>query len=395
MTRRYLLAAALSVMALAVVPAVAQQFLQKNAVTQPNPKQTPSPTPAPSPTPQYPPQGNDSTSSLGSFKIQIMPQFVSLFYNAGPPAIACPGFDPTTNILSSPPLSDPTTLIGRSSEIPDGGNADMGGVPVGVPSGIIQPTNVGESMLIPPPGFPCSGVSNCSSGSGTAEVHTAIESLHLVGSGAAVRAGQWYNNATTATWPPNKISPGEVESQSGPNGTAATFFPASSFFGVYVQVDMPACPAFTNAFPGGTLYNLMPLVVKNNNVTTFPPQVVYLHDSTSIVPILFLTPDTAVNPPRWQKDDILGYFLLVGHGVGQTQDDFNKFMGNQSNATCPIGPLPPSGGAVVRPKTTQTATSSRKRAKTASRRNSKGPSAGNSASAPASVGGSGGGGGNR
>lgn len=338
MIRRYMLATALSLIALAVIPAFAQQFLQPRTAAQPksaqtlNPPGTPTPTPSPTPPPQYPPQGNDSTSSLGSFKIQVMPQFVPLFYNPGPPAIACPGFDPTTNILSSPPLSDPATLIGRSMEIPDGSSGDINGVPVGMPSGIIQPAFVGESMLIPPPGFPCSGVSNCSSGPNTAEVHTEIESLHLLGSGAAVRAGQWYNNATTATWPPNKISPGEVESQSGPNGTAATFFPASSFFDVYVQVDMPACPAFTNAFPGGTLYNLMPLVVKNNQVTSFPPKVVYLHDSTSIVPILFL----ADNPGFWHRDDILGYFLLVGHGVGSNQDDFNTFMGKQSNATCPI-----------------------------------------------------------
>jgi hypothetical protein len=88
----------------------------------------------------------------------------------------------------------------------------------------------------------------------------------------------------------------------------------------------------TNAFPGGTLYNLMPLVVKNNQVTSFPPQVVYLHDATSIVPILFLTD----KPGFWHKDDILGYFLLVGHGVGSTQNDFDTFMGKQSNATCPI-----------------------------------------------------------
>jgi len=331
MTRRYMLATALCLMALVAIPALAQQLLPRRAPTRPNSAQ-PTPTPIPTPTPQYPPQGNDSTSSLGSFKIKVMPQFVSLFYNPGPPAIACPGFDPATNILSSPSLSDPATLIGRSMEIPDDSSGDVNGVPVGIPSGIIQPTNVSESMLIPPPGFPCGGVSNCSSGPNTAEVHTEVESLRLLGGGAAVRAGQWYNNASTPTWPPHKISPGEVESQSGPNGTAATFFPASSFFDVYVQVDMPACPAFTNAFPGGTLYNLMPLVVKNNQVTSFPPQVVYLHDATSIVPILFLTD----KPGFWHRDDILGYFLLVGHGVGSTQNDFDTFMGKQSNATCPI-----------------------------------------------------------
>src|SRR5262245_26457386 len=109
MIRKYMLATVLCLMTLAAIPALAQQLLPRHAATRPNSAQ-------PTPTPQYPPQGNDSTSSLGSFKIKVMPQFVSLFYNPGPPAIACPGFDPATNILSSPPLSDPATLIGRSWE---------------------------------------------------------------------------------------------------------------------------------------------------------------------------------------------------------------------------------------------------------------------------------------
>ena len=289
----------------------------------------------------FPPQGNDNTNSLASFKVQIMPQFVSLFYHSNspnPPSI-CPGFDPSTNILSGPQMFDQQTIIGRSSPIPggDGSAADLGGVPVGQPFQSIQVSNVNESMLIPPPGFPCGGVSGCGSGPGTHEVHTEVESLHLTGSGAAVRAGQWYNSSAGTSWPPAKISPGEVQSQSGPGGLSD--FPASSFFDVFVQVDMPACPAFPNAFPGGTLYNLMPLVVKNNQVRSFPPTVVYLHDASSIVPILFLND----NPGFWHKDDILGYFLLVGHGVGVSSGDFNTFMTGQPNATCPIGPPPPSG----------------------------------------------------
>lgn len=288
----------------------------------------------------FPPQGNDSTSSLASFKVQVMPQFVGLFTHPNPPGppINCMGFDPSTNILSGPQMTDQQTVIGRSSSIPDGSAADLNGVPVGQPFQSIQVSNVNENMLIPPPGFPCGGVTGCTTGPGTHEVHTEVESLHLVGGGASVRAGQWYNSSAATSWPPRRLSPGEVEAQSGPGGLSD--FPASSFFDVYAQVDMPACPAFAGAFPGGTLYNLMPLVVKNYKVTSFPPTVVYLHDASSIVPVLFLND----NPGFWHKDDILGYFLLVGHGVGVTSSDFNTFMTGQSNATCPIGPPPPPSG---------------------------------------------------
>lgn len=363
MTRKFLLAAAFSVMVLVVIPAFGQQF---------------------------PGPGDDTTSSLGSFKIQVTPQFVPLFFHPNPapnPPSVCPGFDPSTNILSSPQLFDPATLIGRSMPIPDSSNAsppfpagppsDLGGAPVGSAGTIVS-----EPMLFPPPGFPCKGVSGCSKGPGTAEVHTEVRSLHMTGSGAAVRAGVWWNSPTSASPPPlDKISRGEVESQSGPTGAPNNNFPASSFFDVFVQVDVPACTSFPGAFPGGTLYNTMPLVVKNNQVTSFPPKVVYLHDSTSIVPILFLVNGPIVNNvPIWQADDILGYFLLVGHGVGfgQGQDDsnqFNNFMGSQSNATCPIGP--PPNGSFAQPKSSAATPSSSKAVKTTSAIENKSSGGGN------------------
>lgn len=334
-----------------------------------------------------PGQGNDSTSSMGSFKIDVNPNFANLFYHLNPPPAApdvCPGYDLSTNTLFSPsPMTDGGTLIGRSDPIPDGSNAsppypagppsDLGGAPVGLPTDVILPSTVSESMLIPPPGFPCGGVkTTCSSGTGTPEIHTAVESLLLTGSylnggPVAVRAGQWYNDAKNKKWPPNKISPGEVESQNGP--TATTFFPASSFFDIFVQVDLPACPlAFTNHFPGGTLYNLMPLVVKNNNVQSLPPQVVYLHDSSSLVPILFLNDDPG---GLWHKDDILGYFLLVGHGVGMQQSDFDKFIGGQPNATCPIGSGTTSTGTSAQQKSSRRVPASTRGVKSTSGKNNK------------------------
>jgi hypothetical protein len=219
--------------------------------------------------------------------------------------------------------------------ITDGDANDNAGVAVGTAG-----TIVGENILFPPPGFPCAGVNGCTSGAGTREVHTEVRSLKLARGPVAVRAGIWYNNAAATSSPPARISPGEVESHSGPGGAAANDFPASSFFDVFVRVDVPACG--TGGFPGATLYNSSPLLVKNFNLTQFPPRVVYLHDSSTIVPILFLN----ANPPAWNADDILGYFVLAGHGVGFTdsqadQDEFNNFM------TCAGSSPPPSSGGLV------------------------------------------------
>jgi hypothetical protein len=266
---------------------------------------------------QFPPIGDDNTSSLGSFKIQITNQFAGMF--AG-----CPGFN--NPILSSPTMYDPATKIGRSSALLDGSAADTNGVPVGTAG-----TVVSEGMLIPPPGYPCAGApAGCLSGANTREIHTEVRSLKMVNLGGAlpvVRAGVWYDSSTVQTNPPSKISPGEVESQSGPGGAAANDLPGSSFFDIFVRVDMPAC----GTFPGATLYNAMPLIVKNPNLTALPPRVVYLHDTSSIVPILFLN----ANPPLWNQGDILGYFVLAGHGVGFTNSqsdvsEFNNFMSSQT-----------------------------------------------------------------
>lgn len=268
---------------------------------------------------QFPAIGDDNTSSLGSFKIQITNQFAGMF--AG-----CPGFN--NPILTSPTMYDPATKVGRSDALLDGSAADTNGVPVGTAG-----TNVSEAMLSAPPGFPCAGATGaCASGANTREIHTEVRSLKMVnlgGGSPVVRAGVWYDNPNQQN-PPSKVSPGEVESHSGPNGAPANDLPASSFFDIFVQVDMPAC----GGFPGATVYNTVPLIVKNPNLTALPPRVVYLHDTSSVVPILFLN----ANPGKWNAGDILGYFVLAGHGIGFTnsQSDvnaFNSFM-NSQKVTC-------------------------------------------------------------
>ncbi len=287
---------------------------------------------------QFPPLGDDNTSSLGSFKIQVTNQFAGMF--AG-----CPGFN--NPILTSPTMYDPATKVGRSDALLDGSAADTNGVPVGTAG-----TNISEAMLSAPPGYPCAGATGaCASGPNTREIHTEVRSLKMVnlgGGSPVVRAGVWYDNPNRQN-PPSKVSPGEVESHSGPNGAPANDLPGSSFFDIFVQVDMPAC----GGFPGATVYNTVPLIVKNPNLTALPPRVVYLHDTSSVVPILFLN----ANPGKWNAGDILGYFVLAGHGIGFTNsqsdvNEFNTFMSSQkftcvttSQITSPAGTAEKTGSA--------------------------------------------------
>ncbi len=69
----------------------------------------------------FPGKGDDTTTSLGSFKIQIATNFQAVVNG-------CPGYDPNTQIWTSPTLFDGTTLIGRSDVITDGSTADQNGV---------------------------------------------------------------------------------------------------------------------------------------------------------------------------------------------------------------------------------------------------------------------------
>src|SRR5437016_4359239 len=272
----------------------------------------------------FPPLGDDATTSLGSFKIRVANKFTSLFNG-------CPAYNPTTKILSSPTLFDPQTIIGRSNVVLDDSPFRLGSVPTGTAR-----TVIGDDTLIQPPGFPCFGDKvSCASGPGTRQVHTEVRALKMTGGGMTVRAGMWYNEPPFQGYSPQRVSPGKVQSKSGPSNDPTRDFIATSFFDVYAKVDVPAC----GGFPGTTLYNALPLTVQNPQVDHFPPKVVYLHDASSIVPILFLYDNGSV----WNKDDVLGYFVLAGHGVGygnsqSDMDAFNSIMNAQSNASCPIGP---------------------------------------------------------
>jgi len=286
--RQLLLAGAFAVTVLATAPAYSQNFPGKN---------------------------DDTTSSLGSFKIQIATNFQAAVNG-------CQGYDPTTKIWTSPTLFDGTTLIGRSDVLTDGSPADLNGVPVGTAN-----TVVSENMLSAPPGWPCLGATPCAAAPGTNEVHTELRKLNLSALACTAPPARPVVRAGTAYSAPIKISPGEVESHAAPCG--GPDFPASSFFDMFVQVDLPAC----GALPAATVQNNLPLIVKNNNLTAFPPKVIYIHDQSSSVPVVFA-------PGGPFAGQTLGYLVLAGHAAGFTCsqsdiDQFNSFMASQPLGTCP------------------------------------------------------------
>lgn len=233
---------------------------------------------------------DDNTRSLGMFRLFVAEPFRSLM--AG-----YPGYDNTTARLHSPFLYDPNTKIGRSDVHTDGDATDSGGTPVGAAGTMIADS---DFSLVP------SGDFN-EGPAGTREVHTEVRELNMTPIGlthpncpgipgsVAVRAG--------VDAPAQPFSPGEVESLN-----TGTDFPAESFFNVFAEVDMPAFAGF----PGGTLYNADPLLVINNNLNAFPPQVVYVHANTNAVPMLFRTADPG---GAWAANDLFGWLVLAGHGI--------------------------------------------------------------------------------
>lgn len=237
---------------------------------------------------------NDNTLTLGQFTVIVNPAFQTRM-------MGYPGYNSTTHVLTSPVLFDPNTIVGRSAPLQVGSVGDISGVPVGN-AGII----ISNAMMTVQPG----GLEPV----GTREVHTMVYSMNMRdifgGTAAAVRAG---TNATLQ--PISSVSPGEVESLSGALGAVTNDFPAQSFFDVFVDVDIPSGGTNAVHFPGATnMFNSLPLMVQNTNLTSFPPQVVYIHGMSTAVPIKF----SSDNPGVWTNGQIFGLLTLAGHGVFQT-----------------------------------------------------------------------------
>ena len=108
-----------------------------------------------------------------------------------------------------------------------------------------------------------------------------------------------------ASAPERPPSVGEVQSHAS-RGRPQEDFPASSFFNVYVAVDIPGF---------GTLINRNPLIVRNEALTALPPKLVYIHDTTSSTPLYFQSdvPSLGIH-----AGDQFGDFVLAGHGANFT-----------------------------------------------------------------------------
>jgi len=85
-------------------------------------------------------------------------------------------------------------------------------------------------------------------------------------------------------------------------------FPARSYFNVYVQVDIPQCGRLLSAI---TVYNRAPLIVHADGLQGFPPNVIYLHDTSTAVPV-YISDQT---PGKQGEGELVGYLLLAGHGI--------------------------------------------------------------------------------
>ena len=249
---------------------------------------------------------DDTTGSLGMFIVWISNAHSGFFRSL---VAGEAGWNPVTHEWTSAVLEDHLTKIGRSYVFAEGSPADLGGVRVGSAN-----TMVSDAMLSNPFGDLTSPWN---------EFHTELRSMNLLGGlcpcgGTYSPTGILVRGGTAAAVPTPSF--GEVEAQS-----PFSDFPARSFFNVFVEIDLP--------FGIGTLHNLPgdPLVVKDTNLTTLPPKVVYKHGGTSAVPVYFK------NGPY--VNELFGYLRLAGHLPNGFCHDDTSFTYNCADANILISEL--------------------------------------------------------
>jgi hypothetical protein len=281
---------------------------------------------------------NEQTFSMGVFRLSV----TDVGSAAWLPLLAgYPGYLPVSRTLTSPLCFDVSTLLGRSAATtPLNPALTFGGVQVGHTPG----TSIKSSDYS---AFPLDWPVPAST---TREVLTEVRCLNLT---TTLEQGGCSNVPPifgVPTLPPGltvvkagaichglPISRGQVQSYSA-SGVAANDFPATSFFDIFAEVDVPAF----GVWPGATLTNADPLIVENTNLTSFPPTVVYIHGQSAAVPVYF----SADGPGGiWHAGDLFGTVILAGHGVQFNCND------PQNNATALLtqvfGPANNNPGAPV------------------------------------------------
>jgi len=253
----------------------------------------------------FPGKGDDVTRTYGKLYLYVAPDFRDLLNGYA-------GFDPKARRWVSPFLYDPATQIGRSAPHEDGSTKDKQGTEVGTANSKVADIDFWEM----PAEF--------KGPAGTREIHTELRSLRMGYPGMAIRAG-----IQAKDQPP---SYGEIQSQSGNSQDPKKDFPAKSFFNVFAEVDIPNLGGKSVV----TLYNKKPMLLTDDAVTSFPPETVYRHVSSSAVEILFKDD----NPGKWSKDDVLGYLVLAGHGVKVGINPFTKKLESWTENRMAIYPGP-------------------------------------------------------
>lgn len=224
---------------------------------------------------------NDTTTSLGTFIINVSPAFQPVFAGA-----SVPGYDPVSHIYVSPILYDPSTTIGRSAPFPNPGGP-VSGVNIGTGPGSLTGQSTPGAL---PPGF--------SQTAGNDTILTALLNMSLSGGGITV-------TANTTGGAPGGNSLGEVQANQ-----STVDFPATSFFDVFVDISLPGGL--------GTFSNSTPLLVENTDLMSLPPMVIYTHmGSLGSVPLV------GDNGGPFAGDTI-GTILLSGHGVGYNNNQSSE-----------------------------------------------------------------------
>ncbi len=287
----------------------------------------------------FPPQGDDSTPSMGVFRITVDPAFRPLMGPAGA-LVSYAGYSTADGKLTSPLLIDNSTTIGRSS--PNMRPYPAGTFPVAIGAGSWDSIASYASYALIPATW-------AGAISPTEEVLTEIKNFSLLSVGGGTAGKQCPPDPRIPTvpiqWPMVKagtfagVSPrslGMVQ-ENVANGPPPPDFPARSFFDIFVEVNLPPIPGTQSgtAFPGtgAVLYNDVPLVITNLNLTSFPPSVIYIHGETLAVPVKF----RVNNPPYWNAGDIFGYLVLAGHGT--ITNDCTSPNGQAALLDAVLGPI--------------------------------------------------------